>query len=71
MPLIELPLNKGTGVDGPTSRYIDLYNFNFVYIPKDTDGKAYYLRNFPGVTNLYLLCMPYIQNPITSQSVKQ
>ena len=53
MPLIELPLNKGTGVDGPTSRHIDLYNFNFVYIPKETDGKAYYLRNFPGVTNLY------------------
>lgn len=52
MPLLNLPLIKGSGVS-KNAKYIDNLPSNLVIIPRETGNDSSYLRSFPGVENLY------------------
>lgn len=52
MPLLNLPLIKGSGVS-KGAKYVDKLPSNLVIIPRETGNDSSYLRSFPGVENLY------------------
>lgn len=49
MPILQLPLMKGTGKDYRNADYIDYLPVNMLATPKEVLNAAGYLRSFPGI----------------------
>lgn len=58
MPIIQIPLMKGTGKDYRNTDYVDFLPVNMLATPKEVVGANGYLRSFPGLEKLFDVAGP-------------